>query len=99
LLSFLDDHFAAEYDFFYLPLDFKTSQALGYAIVNFISVEAADVALVALQGKLFQGMAMKVERSKSHTGLDSLLQRYQNSSLMEAGVSDEYRPLLRSQGQ
>jgi len=99
LLKLLDERFAGLYDFIYLPADFKTSQALGYAIVDFISGEIAEAAIAAFDGADFESRTIAAERSKSHSGLESLLQRYQNSPVMEEEVPDQYKPLLFSNGQ
>jgi len=86
-------------DFLYLPVVFKTSEALGYAVINFTSAVDAEVALSRFNGMHFEGATISAEWSKTHNGLQSLLQRYQHSPIMDEGVPDEYKPVCLSQGQ
>jgi len=81
-----DEGLAGEYDFLYVPIDFKTRVNLGYAIINFVTTDAA-----AAFRKAFDG---RVAVNTPITGLDSLLQRYRNSPVMHPAVPDEYRPVV-----
>jgi len=86
--------FSGQYDFVYLPTDFKRNVRFGYAIVNFVSARAARAASSLLEGH--EGWT--VEWSESHQGLDALIQRYRNSTVMHESVADVHKPLLFSAG-
>lgn len=93
------DGFAGLYDFLYVPADFATSKSLGYAIVNFISSEHAAAAKESWHGARMGRANLEVEFSKTHSGLASLVQRYQGSRVLtDKSVSEENKPLLFQNG-
>jgi len=79
-----------EYDFLYVPIDFKTRANLGHAIVNFVSSNAAMVFLQTFDGS--------VTANVSCNGLEALAARYQNSPVMHPAVPDDYRPAIFQAG-
>jgi RNA recognition motif-containing protein len=85
---------SGHYDFVYLPTDFKRNVRFGYAIVNFASGRAARAAYTLLEGH----HGWTVEWSESHQGLDALIQRYRNSTVMHESVADVHKPLIFSDG-
>jgi len=103
LLSLLHDQgFAGRYDFLYMPIDFRTHVALGYAFVNMVAPLDAIRLREQLDG--FTGWSMPSTRacntswSQPHQGLEAHVARYRNSPLMHESVPDEYRPVLMSGG-
>lgn len=62
LLTFIAAHNfrpVTHFDFFYLPIDFKSSKCLGYAFLSFVSAETAAAFKAALSG-----LAMSSNSSK-----------------------------------
>lgn len=82
----------------YLPADFTTGVNFGYAFVHFISNEDALRFKNEFQG--FNRWSSKsakvcsVAFSNEQIGLDSLIKRYRNCSVMHALVPDEFKPAL-----
>lgn len=103
LLSLLDSEgFSGQYDFVYLPVDFKSHASLGYAFVNLCTTESAERCW-----KVFQGFnnwvvpslkVCSVNWSTPFQGLDAHVERYRNSPVMHEHVPDEYKPMLLSLG-
>lgn len=103
LLRMLDaEGFAGDYDFVYLPMDFKTRAGFGYAFINL-----ADPSVVARFWSVFDGYSKwvfpsakvcKVSWSVPHQGLKAHIKRYRNSPLMHESVPDEYKPVLFAAG-
>ncbi|CAN0892455.1 Protein MEI2-like 6 [Linum grandiflorum] len=95
MLGYLDRHCAAEnsaagaggvlseYDFFYLPMDFKTGSNLGYAFVNFTTAVAASRFRRAFDDYAWQaGSSRKICRIAAATiqGKEALLANFNRSS-------------------
>jgi len=90
--------FAGRYNFLYFPIDFRTHAALGYAFLNLVTPEDAEVFRQRLDGfsrwLLPSSKICSVGWSHPHQGLDSHIARYRNSPLMHEAVPDGYRPAL-----
>ncbi|GFP87597.1 protein mei2-like 7 [Phtheirospermum japonicum] len=94
MLKFLDSYckaYSLEYDFMYLPMDFRYLDNLGYAFVNFTSGDAAQKFKEVLQGykwNTFQTDGGKLLSSKKICditwariqGKEGLVKRFQNST-------------------
>lgn len=103
LLDLIDSEgFVGKYDFFYLPIDFRTHAALGYAFINLVSPEDAHVFFCCLDGfsrwSLPSYKVCQVAWSSPHQGFESHIARYRNSPLMHGAVPDLYRPVLFCDG-
>lgn len=104
LLELIDSEgFQGKYDFLYLPIDFRTHAALGYAFVNFVASADAEKFHNRMDGfsrwMLPSNKVCCVGWSHPHQGLDSNVQRYRNSPLMHEAVPDEYRPIIFKAGE
>lgn len=108
LLDTLDSKgMAGQFDFVYLPIDFLSGAALGYAFVNFSTTEDAELAMDRLQGfnswnNLLGSASQKVLEvcwSDPHQGLDMLVERYRNSRVMHGSVPDEFKPVMFKDGE
>lgn len=99
LLQMLDRYgFKGSYDFVYLPLDFRTKQILGHALVNLVSLVDAFRLRDSLHGS---AEWVPCCDKKCEVILDSPLQgfqahvdRYRNSPVMHENVPDEFKPII-----
>mmetsp|Transcript_111527 Transcript_111527/g.279290 ORF Transcript_111527/g.279290 Transcript_111527/m.279290 type:complete len:407 (+) Transcript_111527:64-1284(+) len=103
LLDLIDSEgFAGKYDFLYLPIDFRTHAALGYAFINLVTPEDAVEFYNHLSGfsrwSLPSSKVCSAGWSHPHQGLEDHIARYRNSPLMHEAVPDSYRPILFSSG-
>lgn len=99
LFEMLDtEGFNGQYDFVYLPTDFKSRAGLGYAFVNLV-----DSSVVPRFWATFNGYSRwvlpttkvcQVSWSKPYQGLHANVQRYRNSSVMHADVPEECKPCV-----
>jgi len=104
LLELLDERgFRGSYNLVYLPIDFNTSCGFGYAFVNFVSMEHAEVCMSQMQG--FQGWntpsdkVLDVTWSNAHQGFEAHVERYRNSPMMHETVPDELKPVIFVNGE
>jgi len=88
LLSVIDDAgFKDKYNFFYLPRDGKKNANLGYAFINFVDQQSAELCSVA-----FEGVLLSPDRSKKMLtisaaciqGLASLRKHFHNTAVTRA---------------
>mmetsp|Transcript_50031 Transcript_50031/g.119033 ORF Transcript_50031/g.119033 Transcript_50031/m.119033 type:complete len:493 (+) Transcript_50031:127-1605(+) len=103
LLQMLDSEgFGGQYNFVYMPIDFKSKASLGYAFINMVSPEVAQRFWAVFDGYsnwvLPSRKSSKVSWSSPHQGLQAHVERYKNSPLMHADVPDDYRPILLIDG-
>jgi RNA recognition motif-containing protein len=97
-----NEGFKGQYDFLYVPANFKTMLSFGYAFVNFVSAQAAEAARQYFNGFEWdvQGESSMLETSWSnpHQGYDVHVQRYRDCPVMHSSVSDEYKPIVLQGG-
>merc|ERR1712150_32095 len=103
LLELLDANgFQGQYDFVYVPMDFKTSAALGYAFVNMVESEQAERFLQEFDGFASWPVACDKVCSTSwstpHQGLATHIERYRNSPVLHESVPDEFKPIVSQAG-
>jgi hypothetical protein len=103
LIELLDVHGARpSYNMVYLPIDFASNAGFGYAFVNFVGQQEAEVFMDRVQG--FRSWSVSSEKvleatwSSAHQGIESHIARYRNSPVMHASVPDEQRPALFKDG-
>jgi hypothetical protein len=100
LLALLDRMgFKGAYALVYLPIDFHTKAAIGYAFVGFHSTKDAMRFRQVFQefndwGFGGSSKVCEVCWCGSEHSLDDLVQRYMNSPVMHPLVPDQYRPAL-----
>lgn len=95
--------FGRTYNFLYLPIDFKTQSALGYAFLDF-----AEPSVVKRFWSVFEGFSNWSVPSRKvcfvgwcepNQGIQAHIERYRNSPVMHDSVPDEYKPMLLEHGE
>jgi len=98
LVELLDAQgFAGCYDLVYLPMDFHTENALGYAFISLSTPDAAERLRNHFEG--FAAWPVESDRvcSSSWSDIDGLqahVERYRNSNVQHASVPDKFKPAL-----
>lgn len=94
--------FSGDYDFVYLPMDFRTNACLGYAFVNLIKPSIVPRFWKAFDGytnwSVPSGKVGFVSWCGPHQGADAHVERYRNSPVMHESVPDAYKPLVFRMG-
>lgn len=103
LCRLLDVHgFKCQYDFIYVPANFKTMSSFGYAFVNFVNSVSAQQAMECFDDFAWtfgqKISTLEVTWSDPHQGLEIHVERYRNCPVMHSTVSDEYKPMLLRNG-
>lgn len=89
----------------YLPIDFSTQAAFGYAFIILTSSESAVRFLQHFNGfsewecKCAAEKICSVSWCAEHESLDVHIERYRNSPVMHETVPDSYKPVLFSAGE
>uniref|UniRef100_A0A1D1Y6Q2 Protein MEI2-like 2 n=2 Tax=Anthurium amnicola TaxID=1678845 RepID=A0A1D1Y6Q2_9ARAE len=100
LLSAIDENHKGNYDFFYLPIDFKNKCNVGYAFVNMMSPSHIVSFYEAFNGKKWEKFNSEKVASLAYAriqGKAALVAHFQNSSLMNE--DKRCHPILfRSEG-
>jgi len=104
VIELLDQEgFYARYNFLYVPIDFKSGAARGYAFVNLASQEDADAFIAHFSG--FRHWAFPSRKvaevswaHANHQGFARNVEYYRNSSVMHAVVPDECKTVLFCKG-
>jgi hypothetical protein len=106
LVKQLCQDFRGEFDFVYLPIDFKNRCNVGYGFINFRTVEACDKFVTSFNGvdvrKCLPGLNSRkvAEVTPARVqGLEENVRRLRNSPVMnELVLHPEWMPLLLSEG-
>lgn len=100
LLGLFDNHgFVGTYDFIFLPMDFKSSENLGYAYVNFVGPLAAAQFSDYFNGfdqwwRSWGTVTCVVTVSLYEQGYQTNVERYRNSPVMHESVPDAFKPAV-----
>merc|ERR550514_1685825 len=88
--------FFGQYDFLYLPVDFRKGANIGYAFVNGVEPAAARRIRDTLEGfdrwVLPSQKVCEVSWSHPQQGLWEHIERYRNSPVMHESTPPEYKP-------
>eukprot|EP00397_Hematodinium_sp_SG-2012_P050283 GEMP01058362.1.p1 GENE.GEMP01058362.1~~GEMP01058362.1.p1 ORF type:complete len:323 (+),score=63.72 GEMP01058362.1:67-1035(+) len=103
ILQLINKHqYADTFDFFYLPIDFRSKSNMGYAFINFIDPTDArrfKDYFTGFNSWNFNSVKnCEVSWSKPFQGLAAHVDRYRNSPMMHESVPFEYRPCLFKNG-
>lgn len=103
LLDLLDGNgFPARFNFVYLPFDFNRRQSIGYAFVNMVTTQDAQLAWKRFHGfqqwNIPSNKACEVSWGDLAQGLEANIKRFQDSPVMHQDVPDEWKPMLFSDG-
>jgi hypothetical protein len=95
LLAEINRSHRGNYDFFYLPIDFKNKCNMGYAFINFIEAARIEAFHKEFDGQKWTNFNSEKVCAISYArlqGKQAMVARFQNSSLLEKHES--YRPLV-----
>ncbi|CAH0481186.1 unnamed protein product [Peronospora belbahrii] len=95
LLTEINRNHCGNYDFFYLPIDFKNKCNMGYAFINFIEAARIEAFHQEFDGQKWTNFNSEKVCAISYArlqGKQAMVARFQNSSLLEKHES--YRPLV-----
>ncbi|KAL4169046.1 hypothetical protein KRP22_009975 [Phytophthora ramorum] len=95
LLAEINRNHRGNYDFFYLPIDFKNKCNMGYAFINFIDAAHIEAFHNEFDGQKWTNFNSEKVCAISYArlqGKQAMVARFQNSSLLEKHES--YRPLV-----
>eukprot|EP00427_Karlodinium_veneficum_P046605 CAMPEP_0169238794 /NCGR_PEP_ID=MMETSP1016-20121227/30545_1 /TAXON_ID=342587 /ORGANISM="Karlodinium micrum, Strain CCMP2283" /LENGTH=395 /DNA_ID=CAMNT_0009318639 /DNA_START=20 /DNA_END=1204 /DNA_ORIENTATION=- len=103
LLELLDSNgFHGQYDFVYLPMDFRNGVNLAYAFVNMTSHRDALLLTRALHGysEWLSEDCKGCDVSWAHPnqGLQEHVERYRNSPVMHPNTPDAFKPMVFKNG-
>jgi len=91
-----------QFDFLYLPKNFGTNEAFGYAFINFPRPETAARFMSDFRGfsnwSVPANTEASVEWMDGNQGLNAQIERYRNSGMMHSSVSDDARPIILRDG-
>ena len=85
-------------DFLHLPYNFKRTKVFGYAILNLTTASRAQRAIERFSGLTVSEKRVACDWSTSIQGLEALVKKYRNSSVMHPMVPSVYRPMCFSDG-
>ncbi len=85
-------------DFLHLPYNFKRTRVFGYAILNLTTASRAQRAIERFSGLTVSEKRVACDWSTSIQGLEALVKKYRNSSVMHPMVPSVYRPMCFSDG-
>lgn len=95
LLAEINQRHRGQYDFFYLPIDFKNKCNMGYAFINFMEAHSIISFYREFDGQKWTNFNSEKVCAISYArlqGKQAMIARFQNSSLLEKHES--YRPLV-----
>ncbi|CAK4091585.1 unnamed protein product [Aphanomyces euteiches] len=95
LLAEINENHQDDYDFFYLPIDFKNKCNMGYAFINFVTYDAIVPFYQAFNGQKWRNFNSEKVCAITYARLQgkaAMVARFQNSSVLEKHES--YRPLV-----
>jgi hypothetical protein len=103
LLKMLDEEgFSCKYDFVYLPMDFRSGSAFGYAFINLVTPEVTRLFESHFHGfcrwAFPSRKVAEVTWSRPMQGLAATIERYRNSPIMHQDVPDCYKPCMFQNG-
>ncbi|CAK0892104.1 unnamed protein product [Prorocentrum cordatum] len=85
------------FNFVYLPVNFESSQAAGYAFINWTRADIAESFKESFEGLTCHPFSSSRPCSASWSrvqGLSANVKQYRNSPVMHEQVPDEYKPVL-----
>merc|ERR1719191_1533209 len=94
--------FRGQYDFLYLPVDFRKGANIGYAFVNAVNPATARQIREAFDGfedwAVQSGKTCEVSWSFPQQGLAEHVERYRNSPVMHESTPRDYKPRIYHNG-